>query len=135
VRLVAGASTTLPPHFTPIPFLDALQSPLRLAYQKRTLLTISETYLQIYGVILHERKESMRQSHAQPLIGLIFEENGQEVVRYFTEEKAADAAVSRSATQKALGVIGAWSDLDWDETVAALDRIRHESKPTPPIKL
>jgi hypothetical protein len=43
--------------------------------------------------------------------------------------------VTRSATQKALGVIGAWSDLDWDETVAALDQIRHESKPTPPIKL
>ena len=54
---------------------------------------------------------------------------------YFTEEKAADAAVTQSATQKALGVIGAWSDLDWDETVAGLDRIRHESKPTPPIKL
>ncbi len=70
-----------------------------------------------------------------PLIGIIFEENGQEVVPYFTEEKAADAAVTQSATQKALGVIGAWSDLSWDETVAALDRIKHESKPTPPIKL
>jgi hypothetical protein len=69
------------------------------------------------------------------LIGIIFEENGHEVVRYFTEEKAADAAVSQSATQKALDVFGVWSDLDWDETVAALDRIRHESKPTPPIKL
>jgi hypothetical protein len=54
---------------------------------------------------------------------------------YFTDEKAADAAVSQSATQDALSVIGAWSDLDWDETVAALDRIRHESTPTPPIKL
>jgi hypothetical protein len=76
------------------------------------------------------------QNHTHsPLIGLIFEENGHEVVRYFTEEKAADAAVSENATQKALGVIGAWRDLDWDETVAALDRIRHESKPTPPIKL
>jgi hypothetical protein len=53
-------------------------------------------------------------------------------VRYFTEEKTADAAVSRSAPQKALGVIGAWHDLDWDEAVAALDRIRHESKPSHP---
>jgi hypothetical protein len=76
------------------------------------------------------------QNHTHsPLIGLIFEENGQEVVRYFTEEKAADAVVSESTTQKALGVIGAWRDLDWDETVAVLDRIRHESKPTPPIKV
>jgi hypothetical protein len=56
-------------------------------------------------------------------------------VRYFTEEKAADAAVSLRTTQDALAVIGAWSDLDWDETVAALDRIRHESKPTLPIKV
>jgi hypothetical protein len=76
------------------------------------------------------------QNHAQsPLIGIIVEENGREVVRYFIEEEAADAAVSQSATQKALAVIGAWSDLDWEETVAALDRIRHESKPTPLIKL
>ena len=43
---------------------------------------------------------------------------------YFTEAKAADAAVSRSAPQKALDVIGAWRDLDWDKTVAAPDRIR-----------
>ena len=56
-------------------------------------------------------------------------------MRYFTEEKAADAAVTQSAAQKALDVVGAWSDLDWNETVAGLDRIRHESKPTPPIKL
>jgi hypothetical protein len=76
------------------------------------------------------------QNHTHsPLIGIIVEENGHEVVRYFTEETAADAAVSDRATQKALGVIGAWRDLDWDETVAVLDRIRHESKPTPPIKV
>jgi hypothetical protein len=69
----------------------------------------------------------------QPLIGIPFEENGQEVVRYFTDEQAADAAVSHSTTQAALGVTGAWSDMDWEEMVEALDRIRHESKPTPPI--
>jgi hypothetical protein len=74
------------------------------------------------------------QNHTQsPLIGIIVEEKGKEVVRYFTDEKAADAAVSQNATQDALSVIGAWRDLDWDETVAALDRIRHESTPTPPI--
>jgi uncharacterized protein (DUF433 family) len=36
---------------------------------------------------------------------------------------------------KALSVVGAWSDLDFDETLDALNRIRHESKPTLPIKL
>jgi hypothetical protein len=71
----------------------------------------------------------------QPLIGIPCEEQGHGGVRYFTDEKAADAAVSDSTTQAALSVIGAWSDLDWEEMAEALDRIRHESKPTPPIKL
>jgi hypothetical protein len=71
----------------------------------------------------------------QPLIGIPFEENGHEGVRYFTDEKAADAAVSDSTTQAALSVIGAWRDMDWEEMVDALDRIRHESTPTPPIEL
>jgi hypothetical protein len=71
----------------------------------------------------------------QPLIGIPFEEKGHEVVRYFTDEKAADAAVSDSTTQAALSVIGAWSDMDWEEMVETLDRMRHESKPTPPIEL
>lgn len=35
--------------------------------------------------------------------------------------------------QAALAVIGAWSDLDWEEFSAELDRIRHASRPTPPI--
>ena len=71
----------------------------------------------------------------QPLIGIPSEEKGREVVRYFTGEAEADASVPQSATQAALGVIGAWSGFDWDEMVEALDRIRHESQPTPPIEL
>jgi hypothetical protein len=71
----------------------------------------------------------------QPLIGIPFEENGQEVVRYFSEETQADKAVSKDATQTALNLAGAWSDLSWEETERALDSIRHESKPTPPIDL
>jgi hypothetical protein len=34
-----------------------------------------------------------------------------------------------------LAVIGAWSDLDWEEFSSELDRIRHASRPTPPIDL
>ena len=83
----------------------------------------------------HQQAPSLLVRSNQPLIGIPFEENGQEVVRYWTSEEAADAAVPQSATQAALSVIGAWSDLDWDETVEALDQIRHESKPTPPIEL
>jgi type I restriction enzyme, R subunit len=52
----------------------------------------------------------------QPLIGIPFEENGQEVIRYFSEETQADKAISADATQIALNLAGAWSDLSWKET-------------------
>ena len=83
----------------------------------------------------HQPVPSLLVQDNQPLIGIPFEENGHEVVRYFTDEQAADAAVAYSTTQAALSVIGAWSDLDWEEMVETLDRIRHESQPTPPIEL
>lgn len=69
----------------------------------------------------------------QALIGVISEKRGHEIVRYFTEEKAADASISKNATKAALSVIGAWSDLNWEQIEAALDHIRHQSQPTPPI--
>lgn len=37
--------------------------------------------------------------------------------------------------QDALELAGAWGDRDWNEVEAELDRIRHSSKPTPPIEL
>ena len=72
------------------------------------------------------------QTHS-PLIGIIIEEKGKEVVRYFTEEEQADQA--SPGVEEALGLAGAWRDLDSEETLDSLDRIRHESKPTPPIDL
>jgi hypothetical protein len=71
----------------------------------------------------------------QPLIGIVTMEEGQAVTRYFTDTDAAGAAVTERRLQRALSAIGAWSDLDWDEMETALDRIRHESEPTPPIDL
>ena len=35
----------------------------------------------------------------------------------------------------ALKAVGAWADVDFDEMLHALDRIRHESTPTLPIDL
>ncbi len=78
---------------------------------------------------------SLSARRSGPLIGVLDEQDGQEVVRYFGDEAAAHAARSDATLRDALGVIGAWSDLDWDETVEELDRIRHESRPTPPIEL
>ena len=69
----------------------------------------------------------------QPLIGIVLQEDDQEVVRYFADEEAADAALSQGAIQQALNLAGAWSDLGWEEAEAELDRIRHQSQPTPPI--
>ena len=71
----------------------------------------------------------------QPLIAIPMMEDGQAVTYYFTDEAAADAILSQQVIQAALDTAGAFSDLDWDEMVEELDRIRHESKPTPPIDL
>ena len=69
----------------------------------------------------------------QPLIGVFRQRNGQDLVEYSTEEAEVDASGSADAVQAALGAIGAWSDLDFDGMLDALDRIRHQSTPTPPI--
>jgi hypothetical protein len=69
------------------------------------------------------------------LIGVIVHQNGHEFVRHFADERAADAAVPTGAVERALSAIGSWSDLDFDATLDALDRIRHESQPAPPIDL
>ena len=58
----------------------------------------------------------------QPLIGIPFEEQGHEVVRYFVCEEEADQAVADQDVQDALSLAGAWSHLDWDDMVEALDR-------------
>jgi hypothetical protein len=71
----------------------------------------------------------------QPLIGVIEQQNGLEVVRYFTDEVEADEALGDAGIQQALSLAGAWKDIDSEEFLDELDRIRHESKPTPPIDL
>jgi hypothetical protein len=76
---------------------------------------------------------SVQADPGQPLIGVMTEEQGIEVVRYFTTEQDADRVLVEDTTQAALALAGAWSDLAWDELEQALDRIRHESPPTPPL--
>lgn len=69
----------------------------------------------------------------KPIVGVIVEENGKEVAHYFSDLRAAREALDKNV-QDALSLAGAWADMDWEETLEALDRIRHESKPTPPIE-
>lgn len=50
-----------------------------------------------------------------------------------TQDLPADETLPPSV-RVALALGGAWSDLQGDDEFAALDRIRHESPPTPPIE-
>ena len=70
----------------------------------------------------------------QPLIEMMDEIDGQDVIRYFFSEEDADAARGPDTARAARELAGAWSDLDWEETVEELDRIRHGSLPTPPMQ-
>jgi hypothetical protein len=54
---------------------------------------------------------------------------------YFADDLVDEEAESAPVVQAAVDAIGSWSDLDWDDVEAELDRIRHESTPTPPIEL
>ena len=70
---------------------------------------------------------------SQPLIGVLDADLHQ--VRYFTTEEEADAALAADAVTDALSLAGVWRDLEWEAVVSDLDRLRHESKPTPPLAL
>lgn len=59
-------------------------------------------------------------------------ENGRDMTIYFADEEATDQVLP-DEVQEALNLAGVWSDLDWAETEQALDQIRHQSTPTPPI--
>jgi hypothetical protein len=71
----------------------------------------------------------------QPLIGIARIEDGRETVHYYCREEDAEAASSSEVAQEALALAGAWADLDWSELEQGLDRIRHQSRPTPPISV
>lgn len=69
----------------------------------------------------------------QPLIGVLVRKNGEEMVHYVADEEELENSSGETSVERALALAGAWSHLDADEMLDALDRIRHESKPTPPI--
>ncbi len=82
---------------------------------------------------LQDRHEKgLRASSRQPLIVVPI---GDDDVRYFTSDEEADASMSQDAIQRTLDLAGAWSHLDGEDMLDALDRMRHESQPTPPLKL
>jgi hypothetical protein len=70
---------------------------------------------------------------SDPLIAVPIDEDGREEVQYFTGDQAADDALGQGALSKALSAIGSSKDIDSPDALDILDRVRHESKPTPPI--
>jgi hypothetical protein len=50
------------------------------------------------------------------------------------KKKQSDQARSK-AVKEALALAGAWKDLPSDRMEEELDRIRHSSRPTPPLEL
>jgi hypothetical protein len=85
--------------------------------------------------IVVQEQHSVVAPPGQPLIGIIREQDGREVAEYFTEDAPAGDASRQAVIADALSLAGAWRDLDWEEMITALERIRRESTPTPPIDL
>jgi hypothetical protein len=67
--------------------------------------------------------QSLKAGPGQPLIAIPTEDGG---AIYYTSEEAALADRTDETLPAALDTAGAWSDLDWDEAMDELDRIRHE---------
>lgn len=82
-----------------------------------------------------QRKRSQAPPNDQPLIGSSTPEGNHTAMLFVTDQRTAAAERAQRRIQAALSVIGAFADLDYDEAMDALDRIRHESTPTPPIDL
>ena len=76
----------------------------------------------------------------EPLIGIPMPSGSEEIVQYFASEEAADRALAPdpASVERVLSLIGAWEHLDAEDgpdMLDELDRIRHTSKPTPPLEL
>jgi len=77
---------------------------------------------------------------SQPLIGVPAGEGDDEIVRYFTSEEEADRELSDDEVgiQRALSLAGSWKHIDDEggpDMLDELDRMRHETGPTPPFEL
>ena len=58
-----------------------------------------------------------------------------EIVAVLTPVKTEGKQQNKKAIEETLALAGSWKDLDFDDMIQELDRIRHESKPTSPLEL
>ncbi len=68
---------------------------------------------------------SFRTGPGEALIAIPTEDGG---TIYYTSEEAARADQTDETLQAAIDTAGAFSDLDWDEAMDELDRIRYGDK-------
>lgn len=78
------------------------------------------------------RSNSLIASAKQPLIVVPVGDNE---VRYFTSDEEVDRFFGANIVERGLALAGAWGDLGMteEEMEAALEQIRNESIPTPPV--
>lgn len=78
-------------------------------------------------------KLGKRQSNDEPPMAVVVSDNQ---IAYFMNGAALDNAFGQDVIQKGLALAGAWSNLgvSEEEMIKALDKIRHESEPTPSIE-
>jgi hypothetical protein len=80
-------------------------------------------------------RRNLTAAENDPVVCVFVGEDGDERIRYFIEVDAP--ASTRESIHRALDLAGAWDGAewgDWEETEQELERIRHESVPTPPIQ-
>jgi hypothetical protein len=80
-----------------------------------------------------QHPQSVTGQPESPLIGVPTGQQGQERVVYFVDDDEADQALQQQAHRPAIKLAGVWRDLDAEEMLTKLDRLRHETKPTPPV--
>ena len=74
----------------------------------------------------------MRVPRGQGVMAVLVGPPGEEETIYFTAESEDEVRrLLGDPVETALSLAGAWSDLDEDEVLRELDRLRHESPPTP----
>lgn len=71
----------------------------------------------------------------EALVGVPDAENGEPITRVYVRNLRSPGRPNAETLALALSAICAWKELDWEFTLAELDRIRHESEPTPPLDL
>jgi len=61
--------------------------------------------------------------------------NNQTVAVLMPTTHVSSKKTDKTSVKKTLALAGAWGERKWNEVEAELDRIRHQSKPTPPFEL